>query len=207
VGRCVSGCPRPVAGPRAACRCLAWQIGLFLVGSPWIPGCGPQFAAPPARQVPAAAASKALAAYDANGDASLDDRELGASPSLLAARVRLDANKDGKVSAEEIAARLEAYRGMSDFIATVIRVTRSGKPVAGARVTLTADPFFGADDPVYSGVTDEHGSVLVALPGGGMQGLVPPGFYTVEVTGAEPAKRGYEIADDVPGTNRLEIAL
>ena len=196
-----------MAGPRPACRGWARQIGFVLLAGWWIPGCGPQFAAPPARQTPAAAAAKALAAYDTDGDASLDKRELEASPSLLAARLRLDANKDGKVSAGELAARLEAHHGMSDFIATVIRVTRNGKPVAGVPVTLTADPFFGADDPVYSGVTDEHGTALVALVGGGMQGLVPPGFYTVDVTGDEPAKRGCEIADDVPSTNRLEIAL
>ena len=179
---------------------------MLLVG-PWVPGCGREFAAPPVRQAPADAAAQAIASHDTNADGVLDERELRASPALLAARTRLDSNKDGKLAAAEIASRLEAYRGMSDFIATVIHVTRKAKPVAGLRVSLKPEPFLGADYPIYAGVTDEHGAVLVAPPGGGMQGIVPPGFYTVEVTGGATATRGCEIADDVPGANRLEIAL
>jgi hypothetical protein len=52
------------------------------------------------------AAQKALELYDSDGDGFLEGAELDKVPGLKAALAQVDANHDGKISAQEIDARI-----------------------------------------------------------------------------------------------------
>ena len=161
----------------------------------------------PVASEPADAARKAMQIYDKNGDGSLDQAELRSALALNAARDRIDGDGNGEITQDEIEKRLSTYREMSDFVATTIQVVRDGQPVTGARVTLTAEPFLGENYQVFSGETDEGGSVMVAPPSGEMAGILPTGLYHVRIESDKTVQRGCELADDVASVNRLVFSL
>jgi hypothetical protein len=136
---------------------------------------------PPAVK-PQAMAQAALAQYDANGDQALSGDELTRCPGLKSSLALGDANKDGKLTADEIAARLKTFVGLS------ARFTLDGQPLEGARVVLTPEKFIAAAVQPASGVTTPEGvgffQVSQDLPG------VQPGIYRLEVY--RPAPDGKE---------------
>src|SRR5688572_3170680 len=71
------------------------------------------------------AAAEAIVLYDKDTDTQLNDTELAACPAINNARARYDTNKDGKVSQDEIAQRLQqifpAGIGVIEFHCTVMR--------------------------------------------------------------------------------------
>ena len=148
-----------------------------------------------------------MTTYDANKDGELDAQELETCPALASAKKQRDINQDGALSADEIKKRFEAYESQSDYIAISLRVVRNEQPVANATVTMTPEAFIGADLQSYSGTTSDDGSVSVAPANGAMPGILPIGFYQVEISGATAGKQGCEIADDAQHGNRLEFSL
>jgi hypothetical protein len=157
---------------------------------------------------PAAAADAAIKAYDTDGDGQLSLAELKAAPALLAAVDRIDTDRDGKISRGELLARFETQASGSDLIALSVNVTSQKRPLAGAQVTLTPEPYRGTGLQSYEGVTTASGNCLlqgqhVKLPG------LPPGYYDAHIVA--PALGidqvvGCEVADDASGS-RLMLSL
>jgi hypothetical protein len=179
---------------------------LFLTA---VAGCGGSVASQLPTIDPAKNAAKAMELYDANGDGKLVKDELRNCPSLLVAAPRLDQNSDGAIATEEIAERFDALQSHSDIKVVDLTVTLKRKPLAGATVTFTPEPFMGEDLQTYTGVTSDQGRCELIGTEVDLYGI-PIGFYKVDIVHQQHgvnAVRGVEVADDVPSINRLEIAL
>lgn len=165
----------------------------------------------PSRVMPQAidsgAAQKAIELYDANKDGVLDAGELEKAPGLKAAIKQVDKNNDGKISADEIDARINDWKE-SKLGRTVMSciVTHNGKPLDGATVNFVPESFLGGELKTGTGTTDAGGVANITQssdpPG------MSPGFYRVEITKAGekiPAKYntqttlGQEVAADAQG--------
>jgi EF hand len=131
---------------------------------------------------PADAAAAALAEYDANKDGALDAKELEQCPPLREALKRgLDKDKDGRVTADEIADRLRIYQEEGMMSTCVVRVLLDGNPLPDATVTLTPEKFLGPSYKPATGTTGPEG--FAPLKSEGAQGgFVFYGFYRVAVT-------------------------
>ena len=172
-------------------------------------GCGGTFSRVEPLGIASNAAQKAMEMYDANRDGLLDGQELEKVPGLKAALKQVDSNGDGKISAEEIDARIAAWKESKvGRMSVSCRVRNRGKPVVGATVTFVPESFLGDNLHAASGTTDSFGTC--SLREAGEDGLpgVSPGFYRVQITksGAKiPAKYnsettiGQEVARDAAG--------
>ncbi len=171
-------------------------------------GSGPSRVQP--LEIASDSAQKAMELYDANKDGFLDKDELDKVPRLKAALKQVDANGDGKITAEEIDARIAAWKESKVGRMTVrCRVRNRGKPVAGATVTFVPESFLGNGLRSASGTTGRSGVCgLQEVSGEGRPG-VSPGFYRIEITKSGekiPAKYntattlGQEVARDAAGT-------
>jgi hypothetical protein len=157
---------------------------------------------------PEAQAAAAIKAYDTNGDGQLSLVELKAAPALLAAAERIDVNHDGQITRDELLARFEAHAKGSDLIALSVTVLSQKKPLAGAHVTLTPEPYSGSGLQSYEGVSVASGSCQLQGQSVKMPGL-PPGYYDAHIVA--PAQgidqvAGCEVADDASGS-RLQLNL
>ena len=167
---------------------------------------------------PERAGQEALAQYDRNKDGFLDKDELKACPALAGCWKKLDKDGDGRLSAAEIAQRIQSYQtdrvGLS---ALAVKVRSNGKPLAGATVTLVPEKFLGDDVRPASGVTDSAGVANVTTTGAAVPG-VARGMFRVEVSkkdaaGLErvPARYnrettlGVEVGTDQQGVLRLDL--
>jgi hypothetical protein len=156
----------------------------------------------------ATSATKAVELYDRNRDGKLTADEVKASPGLSDGGPRIDANRDGVLKLDEIQARLRTLASQSDFILLRLDVSLKRKPLAGASVTFTPEPFMGDGLQAYVGTSSESGGCDLKGEAADTLGI-PVGFYQVKIV--HPGHsinvvRGVEIADDTTG-NRLEIAL
>jgi hypothetical protein len=171
---------------------------------------------------PAAAGAKALEAYDTNRDGSIAGAELDASPALKAALARFDTNQDGGISAAEIAARINAWKAMKTGLASIrCQLTLDGKPLPGATVTLTPEPFLGAAVKPASGTANQFGDVAPTIsdadkPDPKLPGGVHFGLYTVKVAGGRESvperyngksTLGLEVSYDEPGIRDNNLAF
>ena len=89
----------------------------------------------------------------------------------------------------------------------MVHLSKRGRPVVGAVVTLTPEPFMGEGFPVFQGTSDEEGMVIVEAQDSDIPD-VPTGLY--QVTIADPASNtekqtGCEVSDDVG--SRLNFSL
>jgi hypothetical protein len=150
-------------------------------------GCGSATGrlAPP--NLPAsAAATQALEQYDVNKDGVLDAKELEQCPALKSNLEGFDKDKDGKLSHDEIAARLRSYAQSGVAVTTAsFQVLVDEKPVSGAVVKLIPEKFLGANFKPAEGVTDEFGSVSPETEGLGAPGI-QCALYRIEVTWKGP---------------------
>lgn len=171
-------------------------------------GCGTAGIGPVQSYDAATAASKAIETYDHNGDGKLSADEIESSAALAASKQRIDRNGDGILTAEEIQMRLEEIDAQSDYIGLDVTVSYKGRPLVGAELTLTPEPFMGAGNPIFTGITVEGGGGPLVNQGRRLPGI-PPGFYEATIVhtgyGINEVK-GYEISDDATG-NRLRIVL
>jgi hypothetical protein len=182
-------------------------------------GCG---GSPPPRIVPDApdssAASKAIELYDANHDGSLDEKELEKAPGLKAYAERIGGGHAGKISADQISARIKAWADAKvGRVSTSIHIMRNGRPLAGAKVTLVPEKFLGGSLKPGEGVTNANGmaSISAAYANDPSVRGMSPGFYRVEVTKdgeTIPAKYntestfGVEVASDAAdGPTRFDL--
>jgi len=189
---------------------LATGALLVAIGANW--GCwggGPSRVKAPSIDA-AAAASGALKKYDANGDGKISGTELDKAASLKSSLSVLDTNGDKAISEDEIKARIDSWlESQLGRMGLIVVVTRRGKPLEGAKVTLVPEEFLGGAVPKATGTTDEGGGASLTAVGAAIEGAegVAPGFYRVEITkGSEiPARYntettlGVEVAMDAPG--------
>lgn len=154
--------------------------GLIVAG-----GCGqsrPKRIVPPPMD-PAAVTAAIMKTADANGDGSLDRKELARVPGLVAAVAVLDADKSGGLSAGEISGWLEEVKAsrvaITSFAASVMQ---GGKPLENATVKLVPESFMGGGSTAAEGTTDATGGALVSIPGSPYPG-VNCGVYRVEISG------------------------
>jgi hypothetical protein len=151
----------------------------------FLSGCGgPKGVAPPDWD-PEGMADAAMDLNDKNNDRILDAAELAAAPGLKAAAERegggADANKDGKLSRDEIRDRIAYYEERATGFEIASMEIRIGKqPLGGATVELIPEPFLSGVLDVATGTTrNEDGFVLAKAPG--IEGA-RPGMYRIKVT-------------------------
>jgi hypothetical protein len=119
---------------------------------------------------------------------------------------RLDADKDGAVSSEEIAQRIRQYQSQSDLVPLSLYVERGRAPLSGATVVFEREEFMGEGHMTFQGVSDASGAVALVSDGEDLPGL-PLGFYRVRVSGPVDALEGCEVAEDGPMGTRMTLSL
>ncbi len=161
------------------------------------------------------AGQRAIELYG-GGKGYLDAKALDKAPGLKAAMRQVDTNNDGKLSADEISARIDSWskvgrRGITCW------VKHNGQPLVDAEVKFVPEKFLGEGMKTYEATTDSHGDAHLSLAGSTQRG-VSPGFYRIEITKAGepiPAKYntetqlGQEVAKDAAGIEggRIKIDL
>jgi hypothetical protein len=158
----------------------------------------------------AGAADRAIQLYDANMDGLLDAKELEQVPGLKAAMQQVDLNRDGKISADEISARIKNWADSKlGRMGVSCVVKHNGRPLPRATVKFIPEKFLGGDLKPAEGTTDEHGIARMSIAGSTQRGI-SPGFYRVEISGAGEAIPsrynsetclGQEVAHDAAGLN------
>jgi hypothetical protein len=154
------------------------------------------------------AGKRAIELYDANKDGFLDANELEKVPGLKAAMRQVDCNGDGKISADEISARIDSWvASKCGRIGIKCKVAHKGTPLSGATVRFVPEEFLGSGMKTYEGTTNDSGTAAMFAVGSSERG-VSPGLYRVEITKAGeriPAKYntetklGQEVALDAAG--------
>jgi hypothetical protein len=136
----------------------------------------------PASYSPDASAEQALTEYDTNHDGFLDAKELERCPALKSHLELIDQNGDQRLSAAEIAARIEVYQESQVALKNVgCQVSLDGQPLQGATVTYVPEKFLGPSLKSASGVSDDHGAVVLNTEGEKLPG-VQPGLFRVQVS-------------------------
>jgi hypothetical protein len=118
----------------------------------------------PPKMDAAAIAKAAIDAYDTDKDGALSAEELAKVPALEGAKSIYDKNTDGKITAEEIADRIRTWQASKVGLMTVgCSVTLDGKPLEGARVELVGEPVMAEYLPTAAGTTDRQGRTGMSL--------------------------------------------
>jgi hypothetical protein len=136
---------------------------------------------------PKAAGAEAIKLYDANKDGKLSGEELDKCPGLKAAIEKVDPDGTGEITAEMIAARIKAWQDTKLARMTIsCTVLQDGEPLAGATVKFVPEKFLGKNLKVATGKTDAHGIAMMSIPTVGPRDPpgVAPGWYRVEITKA-----------------------
>jgi len=134
----------------------------------------------------------ALEMYDANKDGKLDAEELKSVSSL--ARLA----KDGVVTPDLIAERLKMWsEGSTGRVSWGATFSRNGKPLTGADIKLVPEKFLGTGYLSPTGKTNDSGEALLSVPvsAPGEPKGIPLGLYRIEVAkdgDAIPAKYNTE---------------
>jgi EF hand len=170
-------------------RTRRWPIGACLVSAMaiWGEGCShspSRIAAP--HIDPERTGAAVIAAYDRDGDGKLSKLELKKCPALLASLAAYDTNKDDKIDAEEIAARLKSWEATRVGITAAPLIIRlDGRPLVGATVLLEPEPFLEGTLMPASAETNASGFAGLSmaaenLPKGVRSG-VQPGLYKIRL--------------------------
>jgi hypothetical protein len=114
-----------------------------------------------------AAAEAAIGDFNTDGDGLLGEEEMARAPAIRVAGRRLDANQDGKVSAEEICARVEFWQELDLALLPVdCNVRFGGRPLAGATITLQPCSFLGDGVKPATGTVDRNGHSRLSISDG-----------------------------------------
>lgn len=111
------------------------------------------------------AGSLAMEEYDQDGDGLVGGAELESAPGLRAALATLDTDSDGKVSADEVTARVNAWKEFRTGVTTVrYRVVLDGSPLTNADVTFEPESFLGDSIQTAVGKTNDQGMGKASVP-------------------------------------------
>lgn len=129
------------------------------------------------------AGKKAIEQYDANKDGKISGDELAKCPALN----DLAGKNKGEVTAENITDVIKSWQstktGRFPYSCVVLH---NGKPLDGAAVTLVPEKFLGIDSKSWSGSgkSDKSGTVELSIPVATPEEAtgIPFGFYRVEIT-------------------------
>lgn len=160
-----------------------WASGLSLVCLCLV-GCGggDDYEAP--KFDPSEIGASAVAQYDTDGDQQLSKAELKACPGIHDSMDKYDQNGDGKVSAEEVQARIEAFMNQGIGRMEQSCMVYSGRqPLPGATVVIEPEDFMKEVIVGAEGVSDRKGGVNLATADG--QYGVQIGVYKVRITHPE----------------------
>jgi hypothetical protein len=158
---------------------------------------------------PSAAANKAIELYDKNGDGSLDEMELAASPGIYSARDRYDADGNHEVTKDEIAAHLTSiYASGTPWLSAACQVYQGGRPLKGATVRFVPEPFLKDVVKSASGITDDQGRTIPAvideeLPAAkrGLR-IIQPGPYRILIEHPSVKRSAGSLGCEVDPTSR-----
>ena len=172
--------------PRAG-SCLIWLGSCLLLA-----GC----TSGPTRVVPvsidsSSASKQAIEMYDKDGDGALAAAELNAVPGIKKNLGRYDGDSDGRVSREEIAARLNDWsKQQLAIMGCSYIVSLDGQHLSDATITLVPEGYLGPNVKPAMGVTMPSGLARLShadedLPktanGRPMAG-VKGGTYKIQIT-------------------------
>lgn len=150
-------------------------------------GCGGQPSAPEVHTRPsfdpAAMAAAAFSEYDRDGNGVLAGAELDACPALKWALAGIDANRDGKVSKDELQARFTAYAAANTgTVAANAAVTLDGAPLPDATVQFVPEACMGGTVREASAKTGPGGTASSFTSDGKQFAGLQPGLYKVKIT-------------------------
>jgi hypothetical protein len=137
---------------------------------------------------PSSSGRLAMEQYDADGDGKVAGAELDKSPPLKTALARLDTDGDEGVSADEVAARVNAWKEMRTGLTSVrTHVNLDGQPLAGALITLEPESFLGDNIKPARGTTNIFGDISPCiapedLPDPTLPGGAHFGLYRVRIS-------------------------
>jgi hypothetical protein len=160
-----------------------------------------------------AAGTAAIAEFDANADDAIAGPELDKVPSLKKALKQVDKNGDGRITADEIAARINQWRETKIAIMSMTPSFKlDGRPLADATITFVPEKFLGPAVKAATGTTGPGGQATMMINKANPdEAGMHLGFYRVQVSkqvnGKEtiPAKYnaetilGQEVANDAEG--------
>lgn len=161
-----------------SCWGLAF-MGLFVI----CVGCsrGPSRVHPPKINA-SAAGTKAVELFDANKDGKISGEELDKCPGLKAALSRVDTSGTGDVTAGMITTRIKVWqKSRTGRMSFSCQVKKNGRPLQGAEVKFVPESFLGENIKEAIGTTDRNGMAMINIPGVTPPG-VAPGMYRVEIT-------------------------
>ncbi|RIK81814.1 MAG: hypothetical protein DCC67_07880 [Planctomycetota bacterium] len=168
-----------------------------------------------------AAASDAVSLADKNGDAGISKDEAQVAPSLNAEFDKYDADKDGKLVADEIKARIDSWTAQGAKVVPIsFYVKMDGRPLAGAKVVLEPEPFMGDVLASAESMVSASGACGPTVPKELLSKEITVGMfcglYRMNITHPEksiPAKYneqtelGLEVAPDYDFFNRKTFEL
>jgi hypothetical protein len=113
---------------------------------------------------PESAAGKSIELYDTNKDENLDDLELTKCPAMLATKKAYDTDGNGRISRDEIAARISEIRknGVGLTFLTC-NVKLNGQSLENATIDFEPEPYLGDQIKSAHGVTDKTGMAHMAI--------------------------------------------
>jgi hypothetical protein len=195
----------------------AWLMAFCLL----VLGCSgqPSRAYPPAYS--SSAGADAIAAYDANRDGSIHEAELDRVPALRSALGQVDADNNGRITAQEIDDRIKNWLSLKIAEMPVrCEVSLDGAPLADAQVVLEPEPFQGTKVHSAQGTTVEDGSGGISMSKEHLADSRYPGvacgWYKIRVTSASrtiPARYntettlGCEVAMNAEWVNHGAVEL
>ena len=123
---------------------------------------------PPALELPeldpAKAAKQAITDADKNNDGILSKKELAMYPAVRARFNEYNTDNNDSISAEEIEKHLQAWRDRGAAIRSIsCIVTLNGKPLPGAHVEFTPEPFLEPGIKPATGVTGPRGRAALTM--------------------------------------------
>ncbi len=176
---------------------------------------------------PSASAAQAMELYDKDGDGFIAGDELDKAPGIKAAIKNLDQDRDGKVSQQEIADRVDSWAKTGLGMMTLsCEVTLDGGLLDGAQVKFVPEPFLSNVILQAEGETSLVGTTNLRVPADKLPSPdMPPGIqlglYQVQISKKQgdkelvPAKYntetvlGQEVSRDDPAimNNRVRFNL
>lgn len=134
-------------------------------------------------------ATAAMEQYDANQDGAITTGELVTCPPLAMAFTRFDADRDERLTSDEIGAGISKIYGTGAALATFDgAVLLSDRPLPGAQVRFRPIAFLEGAVQSAEGKTDEAGAVRPTISDANLpenlrgQPFIHPGLYHVEIT-------------------------